>query len=481
MQPTLKGFILNRLPTLCLVGVVACASVLTGGRANAISCQPIFSAASSRDFAILTHRAADRMAVDLIRLVHYKRQNNQNTAMGWVHEIGRVQQQRPLSIVEHSTVLYLLKNHLFAEADVRDLRQSLQLVLTESYRHLSGREPSNSSIEAHILPDRVMKNATTKERLVHDAVVMSKSGGRYASMAKRALTVKNTVYTLLLGAAMSHEVGREIFAGTLLGLAGASLNEYLIHVGIGHASNSLKKKFRKFGNIGHVMEEITLAHRLHHMIVSSYFGAAVLPKEIEVKATRQLRILSEELILDRIQDESPQRGKEEILQSDEYRRRVAKLEQEIKSGNFGVNGTNYGVAAMLASATPFFLLNAAAYHAVGSPELLASSMVSLTFFIVQSLYSHRYMHLRPEDINKTPSTRFMTWYIRSPVGQLQTRLHYVHHSSHMDAKSTKNGAIMAFSIADYILHGGVKQPELSHVLGLEAQGYLDPELSDLDH
>lgn len=450
------------------------------GKANAVSCNGIFNQTSPESFAILDRSAADRLAIETIRLVHYKRQNGQDTAKGWVQEITQIQKNRPLSIVEHSTILYLLKNKLFSEAESVHLLQSLQKVMSQSFHHLTGKISTGDSIEANTLPDSVMKNATTKERLVHDAVVASKNINRYVSMAKRVLTLKNTVYTLALGAALSFQTGREIFAGALLGLAGASFNEYLIHVGIGHASDSLKKKFRKLGNVGHVMEEVTLAHRLHHMIVSRYFGAAVLPKDLEAKATKQLRNLSEDLVLDRLQEQFPERTKDEIRQSEDYRLLVDKLENEVKSGNFGVNGTHYGTVTMLASATPFFLLNGLAYHLTGSPEILASSMVSLTFFIVQSLYSHRYMHIRPEDMDQTPSSRFMRWYIRSPIGQLQTRLHYVHHGSHMEAKSTQNGVIMAFSIADYILHGGVKQPELSHILGLEAQGYLEPGIKDLD-
>lgn len=327
-----------------------------------------------------------------------------------------------------------------------------------------------------------MAKASPRTRLFHEAVfeeIRARAGGSKLRLAFdrtkhsiRTLGATSVIAVLASAAALSFEPGREAFAGALVGLIEASLNEYLVHIGVGHAPKSAVKMFRKLGPTGDFLEEITLAHKLHHAIVAETYNASNLTSEQRVRAEKMLANLVETLMLDRFKEKYPDQTEEIILASAEFLQAKANLIATIRKGDFGVAGTPKGVAGMLIAALPYYLLNQAIYMATGSDVFLVSADFWLTFMVIQSLYSHAHLHDKPSGERRSLGTRFQQWYVNStPLGLLAQRLHFTHHELPYSFERTKNGDIMAGSLWDR-LKFDLRRPTVRDLLRMHAQGFL---------
>ena len=132
-------------------------------------------------------------------------------------------------------------------------------------------------------------------------------------------------------------------------------------------------------------------------------------------------------------------------------------------------------------ASPFFVLNIMLSYlfptSLAQVIFVLASCFFLSGFIIQSMYSHRYLHFTTEDLahpqNAGSTTSFMRWFMTTSLGQLQTRRHYRHHQEKYDYQRTVNGVIMSFSFADFIFRRGVHEADVSHLIKMRREGFLN--------
>jgi hypothetical protein len=266
---------------------------------------------------------------------------------------------------------------------------------------------------------------------------------------------------------------RELVLGAIVGMIGASINEYAVHLGIGHSSPRLAKGFRKIGLFGLWAEEINLAHRVHHskMIVdfrSEFSNEKVLNRVDAYLATEATKMVNSRV----------EHGQTAAKDTESE---ISRIISQIKAAGYGVDGTILGCVSMHVIAIPFFILNVILFSALGAGLAAGIFLFSATFFlsgfITQSMYSHRYLHMTPGDLVDPKlagtTTSFMRWYMTTAAGQLQTRRHYRHHQEKFDYQKTVNGVIMAYSFADFILRRGVSEAELTHILRMRKEGFFN--------
>lgn len=424
--------------------------------------------------SVFDDAANERVTVQVMDLVRRQKRLGTDSVEGWLGTIHETQAQHPLNAMEHTALLYIHSSAIFAEHPNRELQPQLEAMLAQSHEHLVGRTTAKDAWKSG-LPKSTLSRVGETARLFHDAVLketklddQKKASGWRARITKdNCITAATTLVTVT---GLFFESTRP-FAALVLGMAQASLNEHLIHIGIGHATQKMAKAFRRAGKVGIFAEQVTLAHRLHHSVVSENFGAVILePHQVE-RAEKILRSLSESLVLDRMRDTRPHLTDAEIKASPEYAADVEHLIIATRRGNYGINGTPLGAASMLVSNAPWYLMNFAIYGATGSEVFLVAANASLVGWTLQSLYSHRYLHIRPGDENKVQTNWLQNAYMKSFAGRIQQRLHFVHHESPHPIGSTKNGAIMAASISDRLM-GGVTDSTLQNLIKYHQQGFL---------
>lgn len=274
--------------------------------------------------------------------------------------------------------------------------------------------------------------------------------------------------TLLALAACIFSEGRELLIGILLGMISASFNEYLIHLGVGHASPNLSLAFRRFGWLGRFAEEINLAHRVHHCKIATDFRVEFSDSKTLERVNHYLEHHARKIVTSRIQNR--------IISQAELESEINRIVVTIRAGGYGVNGTLKGAISMQLTAVPFYIINYLIYKLAFGPIFLITSFLSLAVFINQSLYSHRYLHMTNADIENaklsSKATSFMIWFMATPLGKLQQRRHFRHHQEAFDYKRTVNGVIMSFSFADYILRRGVADATVRNLLQMHDQDFL---------
>lgn len=440
---------------------------------------------------LLEPKALEERAYRLLEIVAAKRERHVEDTLSWLTSLRESQLEKPLSVLEHAALTYVFHSRIFESHSNTQAQTLVREGLTQSWETLTGRSfPKSGQLPR--LPHSVLRKASPEARIFERAAfelnnrpkqlrvdlregVADHIKERMIRWADRVpLTFASVLTTMLTLALAFHHLGREIIAGTLVGLAGASLNEYLIHIGVGHAPEGIKRAFRRFGIAGKFAEEITLAHQVHHVKISRDFGDSFKSESERLKVDRILVLKARELVMSR--EEFASKSRREI---DAEAERVA---ASIRTGNYGVDGTTKGAIGMYITATPMIFFNTLVAATMGSQAFFASSMLSLFGFITQSLYSHRYLHMRPHEIAavetswKDASTWLdisLKWYMTTPIAWLQQRLHFTHHKSEWDYEKTSNGVIMAFSVADYMVRGGVENPSVKHLLELREQGFLD--------
>jgi len=382
------------------------------------------------------------------------------------------------NILDHSIFLLL--------AGAGDLAS--EQAVARSWELLAGRPPS-SARAAERLPRSVLQAGTLDEQVVYDTVFHAKtrkssifdpiafdpiSESSKLRVVVRRLTAsafwnRGTFFFSLLAVALSFwSSGREILFGMLLGMMGASFNEYLVHLGVGHASSKVATGFRRLGFVGLFAEEINLAHRVHHWKMKMDFRVEFTKPEFKERVDTYLRIEATKLVRGRVEAGITREDRAEV--------EIARIIREIIAGGYGVNGTWAGCLSMNLLAFPFFVLNVILAWMWGGPVFLVTSCLFLSGFITQSLYSHRYLHMTEEDLQRAKAagqtTAFMLRFMKTSVSQLQARRHYRHHHERFDYNGTANGVIMSFSFADFVLRGGVREARVQHLVRMRKEGFL---------
>lgn len=454
----------------------------------------------------LSHENLETLALEAMRLIEKRESESENSILGWLRWIEQHMEGNSIHPAEYVALLFIHNSEVFKSYHDPSADSILTSSLLKGFHQLTGKKTD----QIQSLPTSVLNKMSLKVNLLHRAVVAQSSGDQRRQTrwgAARQLmstfspkSLVNVSIVTLSAVSMLFEPGRSLFFGGLVGLAQASINEWNIHLGIGHAPNWIRNLALRTGGPGRYAREINLSHRVHHAIVAGDYGAAVMTDE----QTEQANEVLKRLAIVHVKEEWSHYGNvqklpndlsdvgvevlpyqdmsiEELMQISEFQTRVETLVESIKEGNYGINGTFNGAKWMLITASPFYLANLAYAAATGDIFFLVGSTVSLTAFVLQSLYSHRYMHIRPEDTNKTETNKFQLWYMNTAVGKLQTILHYVHHDMPFRFDLTGNGVIMALSVADYLLDLGVHMATPKHLLELEELGYFEAQAHDHDH
>lgn len=436
---------------------------------------------------LLDKQSLEQLSYKIMRAVQRKSRDHEKESLEWLQSIKETQTEQPLTVLEHSALAYIFHSRIFESHSDPAAQNLLRNALMNSWKHLTGKEfPKSGRFPK--LPRSVLLQAQDAAKDWHRAAFDVRDRPKFLFELQRNLklsekvkekferfseqspvSIKSGMITLVTLALAFHQFGRELLAGTLLGAVGASLNEDFVHVGIGHANEKLQKVFRKMSWVGRFAEEITLAHKIHHIKTTQDFSADFSSQKLKERIDKILIREARELVKARYAGRriSPEAREKEA-------QRVAR---DIRNAGYGVDGTLTGALAMHVTATPFIALNVLLYQHFGGEVFLGASMFSLSAFITQSLYSHRYLHMRDSAGDAAKTSLLMEWYMSTPVGKRQQRLHSEHHGAPMSPKETNNGVIMAFSLSDYIVRGGVKNPSIKTLLDLQKQGFLEKRVS----
>ena len=402
------------------------------------------------------------------------------------------------TVLEHSVLLLMLQQNYASQFLSQRNNELFDLALEISWDHLTTgtlapRWPTDGrALTSAIpyLPSSELKKSGEEARVVYDTIFFANFRklllfDKIPQPRQRYLEIKNRIvssafynkqtliFFFVLLPMMFTPCLREIVLGFVVGMMGASINEYAVHLGIGHSSAGLAKSFCRFGYFGLFAEEINLAHRVHHCKMVGDFRADFTNEKVRERVDAYLNSEADKLVSSRVQ--------KTFYSSENAPKETARIISEIKSGGYGVDGTLAGCIAMNVIASPFFALNIMLSYlfptTLTQVIFIFASCFFLSGFIIQSMYSHRYLHFTTEDLahpqNAGSTTSFMRWFMTTSLGQLQTRRHYRHHQEKYDYQRTVNGVIMSFSFADFIFRRGVHEADVSHLIKMRREGFLN--------
>jgi hypothetical protein len=393
----------------------------------------------------------------------------------------------PFSVFEHTLVLLMTQSNFWNEAADQSHSALCDRLLKLSWAQLSARPLSFKSARNR-LPRHVLKRAPEDIQIIYDTVyysdrrktsLFSSDETNFNFLSRLAgssfWNLQTGLFFIASMVLMAVPYAREIFLGAVVGMIGASINEYTVHLGMGHSSTKLAANFRKLGLWGLWSEEINLAHRVHHSKMLVDFRAKFTNEKILNRVDAYLTAEAKKMVASRVADGS--------TAADQAENEVKRIVSDIQAGGHGVDGTVFGCAAMIILALPYFLINGLMSYWLG-PLFFVAACVSLVGFITQSMYSHRYLHMTDQDLKDSvhdgSTTAFMRWFMTTPVAKLQTRRHFRHHHEKYDYARTVNGVIMSFSFADFVFRTGVHEAEVHHLIAMRKAGFL-PSSTGLDN
>lgn len=391
----------------------------------------------------------------------------------WLSSASR---RRACSVPEFTALLYAARLD-FAARHLPEHAELANRALRRGYERLTGRALRDDEEVPH-LPTALLHAESEETRLFYETAFAEGKraplfAGPLASFAERlrasAFWNLSTLLWVLAAALLAtFDTGRAMLLGAVLGVAGASLNEYTVHLGVGHASDRLAALYRRLGWCGRYAEEITLAHRVHHSKMLTDFRVEFSNEATRRRVEAYLNQEARKLVEARVA--------EGITPREQAEAEHARIMNDIRVGGYGVNGTPIGCVSMQVLALPYFLTLAALTPFLGGLAFFLTGCAVLSAFIAQSMYSHRYLHLsRADQMSARREGReniFMLWFLRSPIGRLQVRRHYRHHQEKIDYARTVNGAIMSFNTADFLLRRGVEEAEIPHLLKMREEDFL---------
>jgi hypothetical protein len=350
----------------------------------------------------------------------------------------------------------LLKFPSFFQND----KSKLKTIFQELWKNLMEESPPQG-------PQRFKKSFLKKQGrrfcALHAALFLEDQTGRRYKLTefRQDLKLHALDMVFLLGAlvlALS-PWGRELLLGFAVGLfLLASFTEALTHRQVGHTGRKMGRFFKRLGKRGEALEEISLAHKLHHIKVAQEFNVSFQDETYHHQFDRLARNFFLRLTEERARS----------VESKE----VERLFTNYQNSGYGVDATLKGSIRMILAAMPFYLLLLGVGISFQVPVFLASSLFFGTFFILQSVYSHRYLHMNKQEMHSGlhETTGFMRWFMSTRMAQFQQRLHFVHHQYHL--LEEYNDVIMVGSGADW-LQGKIKAPNCQDLYKMDQQNFLD--------
>ncbi len=312
------------------------------------------------------------------------------------------------------------------------------------------------------LPNSFLKNQDRRFRALHAAIFLPEQKARNYSLKlmfqDMVIEDRDLILISIAVVLMFFPFGRQFLAGSAVGLfLIASFNESMAHRMVGHTSPRSEKLFKKLGPVGRLLQIISQAHQLHHFKVNHEFCYRFKNEEFRRQFEKVAETKYQRLGVKIMAKYPSQRG--------------AELYQIFLDRGYGVHGTTTGSTLMLIGAIPWLAIAYAVGAYFQAPAFAISAFVVGNFFVLQSLFSHRYLHMNREEIlaNKD-TTWFMRWYMTTRPAQFQQRLHFVHHQyHHLEAW---NDVIMVGSGVDWIRRM-VKAPNCRDLAKMDAQEFLD--------
>ncbi len=337
--------------------------------------------------------------------------------------------------------------------------EKIQLFYLLAWNKLVGEEVPKSLSR---LPNSYLKKQDRRFRALHAAIFLPDQKERNYSLKlmfqDMVIEDRDLFFFSLSIILMFFPFGRQFLAGSAVGLfLIASFNESMAHRMVGHTSPRTEKLFKKLGAVGKLLQIISQAHQLHHFKVSREFCYRFKSDIFKVQFEKVAETKYQRLAI-KIQAKNPsQEG--------------ARLYQIFLDRGYGVHGTTTGSTLMLIGAIPWLAIAYGVGAYFQAPAFAISAFVVGNFFVLQSLFSHRYLHMNREEILANQHTTwFMRWYMTTRPAQFQQRLHFVHHQyHHLEAW---NDVIMVGSGVDWIRRM-VKAPNCQDLAKMDAQEFLD--------
>ena len=259
------------------------------------------------DFAVLESVSRKRITSSDIQL-----------AMIWLLDLNST--ETLFTVFDHALLLFMTRSEFWDRANNPAISKQCLTLLHSSWSQLTGSELTNlQKAKIPLLPRHVLKSEDEDVRIVYDTVYFTEA--RKNSLLAPLTEVKNALsefttrlksssfWNLKTGAYLAGMVAlcllpfaREIILGAVVGMIGASINEYTVDVGMGHSSTKLAASFRRFGLFGLWSEEINLAHRVHHSKMLVDFRAKFSNEKIRARVDNYLEVEARKMVMSRVAD-----------------------------------------------------------------------------------------------------------------------------------------------------------------------------------
>lgn len=189
----------------------------------------------------------------------------------WVDGMAKKQAKEPLTVVEHSAVLFLARwGVLEGHPEATDLEQTVQTMLAKSWTQLSG-TPHDPAEPFRRLPGNVLRKAGAEARSFHACAFQDVRRGRAAALENLApgedfVLGHRHLGSLSMLALAFAKTGAPGLAALALGWAAWSVSESNLHQFIYHATDRLIAKYEDAlpELLSHPMERGARHHRYHH-------------------------------------------------------------------------------------------------------------------------------------------------------------------------------------------------------------------------
>ncbi len=192
----------------------------------------------------------------------------------WVSGIAERQRLQPLSVVEHSAVLFVVRAGILdAHGDAADLRATLTTVLAASAASLCG-TAHDANVAFQRLPHDVLRQAGAQARAFHSAAFQDVTRNpkhakqqaieNLAPLDDYVLGSTDLVALVALAVAFATTGGAGV-AGLLAGVATWSAAESLLHQYVYHATPTQIQWYKDYlGPIAPFLDRGARHHRFHH-------------------------------------------------------------------------------------------------------------------------------------------------------------------------------------------------------------------------
>jgi hypothetical protein len=380
-------------------------------------------------------RISDEVAISVLRHLSGRRVEMSPEASAWIIQVrNRQGDGDPLTILEHSALVYILRCRVLEHPDFAPLHQAAMTALAGSWLHLT-RKRAESSFLTHRLPWSVLRKASREERVFHAAALQ-----RDGPTATRSKEVVGQDYipevsdwiiaTGFLVVALTG-IGGAVLGSLISGYAIASVAEYSMHRWGGHeAGGPIKPFLNRAGWLG---------ARISAYLHATYWGHFVVHhvKTCNRNYTGQFSL------------NSP--GDRTMIDAElAYMGRVGRY---IKKTNYGMTLGHEGVIPGLLATLP---LNVLLWWMLSLDPISGIALITPSFlYLGASKVLHPYLH-KSRDKALEQAGPVMRWLLSTRYAEWISRAHWVHHKG--------GGGNFNLVPGGDLIFGDLRKPSLSMIL-----------------